>query len=646
MAMVKRLLEENTSNVYPIKDEFSVEQVTNHLWLLRKLQSLFDHAESFGPDASKFPLPPPGVDASDPEEGSRWRTQCLLMNAEVRYSFYLRLLRDWIEANGQLSSKKDWPLPPWDVAVIFYIHLLSPQRYFRDMSVEYPSLWKAKIEFPVMRLSKLKQHPYTDKASQAEWEKKFPGIPYQVFEFTDDGAPRLRHQRALDIRGYKCGSAACSGKAKMSTIHVADWAWYRLGKTHFARFCRAVFGGPVLGLWDAPLRQFGKGGFVERILSVSAEIQLPQAQARYLRFLQLMKAHESTTFVPTLDIDLIWHTHQLSPAAYENYCQVHVGQRINHDDTIKAAHRANALDVTKRKWALTFAELYLNPNDDGPNARLLQARQKTYLSKQSTMATQLSEYDDANKNVWLSLESAREKASEERTLDKSLQKQVQDAHAAARSKQSEMDRVKPRIRLFNLWKHYSRAAREQRAALQRERNAFRKQAADKQAELYARDPARTAADKEVSARQAEWDAVVRRREALRGKLLYEVTLAEAKVWDCVVMADNESGDPLGKGVFSVVPSDAQVMPPPVCGNLYITRRGEGRSEELRSDRIFTEIIAALGEGDGGAAEAVEGLMEVVEVVEAVEAVEVVVVEEGVEGEDVVEGAEGAVGGAN
>ncbi|GAB1317002.1 hypothetical protein MFIFM68171_07212 [Madurella fahalii] len=588
MALVERPNEQDAARTFPIKDEFSTEQVTNHLWLLQMFRKLFNYVESPGPYASKFPLPPSGVDASDPDEGSRWRIQCFLMNAEVRYSFYLRLLRDWIEANGLLAGKKDWPLPPWDVAVIFYIHLLSPHRYFRDMSVEYPTLWKAKIDFPLARLSKLKQFPYSDKASQLEWEKNFPGIPYHIFEFIDDGAPHLGPQRALDIHGYKCGSAKCSGKPEMRTINMAEWAWYRLGRARnptcpnckqvfsaalgntnsdFARFCRVVFGGPVFGLWDAPLRQFGKGGFVERILSVSTEIRLPQAQARYLRFLQLMKAHESTTFVPTLDIDLIWHTHQLSPAAYERYCRIHVGRLINHDDTIKATHRASALDDTKKQWALTFAELYLDPDDDSPNSRLLITRQEAYLAKHAAMTAQLSQYDDANKHLWLSLEAAREKARAEQSKGKSIQQLIWDAHSAAQRKQAEMDGVKPRLRLFNVWRSYSQAARAQRAALQEERDALRRRVADRQAELAAQDPARAAAASEAAARQAEWDDVVRRRQALQAALEAEVLVAEAEVWNCVVAADTERGDPLGKGVFSVVPSDAQIMPPPVYGNV-------------------------------------------------------------------------------
>lgn len=36
------------------------------------------------------------------------------MNAEVRYSLYLRLLEDWVVANkGKAARLDNWPLPPW-----------------------------------------------------------------------------------------------------------------------------------------------------------------------------------------------------------------------------------------------------------------------------------------------------------------------------------------------------------------------------------------------------------------------------------------------------------------------------------------------------------------------------------------------------
>jgi len=39
-----------------------------------------------------------------------------------------------------------------DVAIIFYTHLLMPQRFHEQVAEAFPELWNAEIEFPLERL--------------------------------------------------------------------------------------------------------------------------------------------------------------------------------------------------------------------------------------------------------------------------------------------------------------------------------------------------------------------------------------------------------------------------------------------------------------------------------------------------------------
>ncbi|CAG8693780.1 11996_t:CDS:2, partial [Ambispora leptoticha] len=55
---------------------------------------------------------------------------------------------------------------------------------------------------------------------------------------------------------------------------------------------------------------------------------------RYHKFINLQKDYTGTLFVPTLDIDLAWHTHVLHPSLYRNFTNKHMGRMINHDDTL------------------------------------------------------------------------------------------------------------------------------------------------------------------------------------------------------------------------------------------------------------------------------------------------------------------------
>jgi hypothetical protein len=46
-------------------------------------------------------------------------------------------------------------------------------------------------------------------------------------------------------------------------------------------------------------------------------------------FLDLMASSPASFFVPTLDIDLAWHTHQLMAKDYRSACIVHTGRVID-----------------------------------------------------------------------------------------------------------------------------------------------------------------------------------------------------------------------------------------------------------------------------------------------------------------------------
>jgi hypothetical protein len=85
--------------------------VQDHLTIMRKFKRILEDAENPGRHADRFPPPPPGV--SGQEQEGKWRVQCLLMSAEVRYARYLDMLAGWIAYYGEKAPKDQWPLPPW-----------------------------------------------------------------------------------------------------------------------------------------------------------------------------------------------------------------------------------------------------------------------------------------------------------------------------------------------------------------------------------------------------------------------------------------------------------------------------------------------------------------------------------------------------
>ncbi|KNE64858.1 hypothetical protein AMAG_10193 [Allomyces macrogynus ATCC 38327] len=83
-----------------------------------------------------------------------------------------------------------------------------------------------------------------------------------------------------------------------------------------------------------------------------------QATVRWRNLLLLLEKHRDLFMVPTLDIDLAWHTHQLHPRRYADYTLNKLGAVLNHDDTIESPRLKNGFTKTARAWASMFNEPY------------------------------------------------------------------------------------------------------------------------------------------------------------------------------------------------------------------------------------------------------------------------------------------------
>ncbi|KAJ7276641.1 hypothetical protein C8J57DRAFT_1176997 [Mycena rebaudengoi] len=93
--------------------------------------------------------------------------------------------------------------------------------------------------------------------------------------------------------------------------------------------------------------QWTRSGFFE---SAEDEAALHHAIARYHAFLDLLGPSAGSLFVPTLDIDLVWHTHQLMAANYSKDTVQYVQRFIDHDDKVEESRFASAFDMTCRAW--------------------------------------------------------------------------------------------------------------------------------------------------------------------------------------------------------------------------------------------------------------------------------------------------------
>jgi len=84
------------------------------------------------------------------------------------------------------------------------------------------------------------------------------------------------------------------------------------------------------------------------------EAFLQQAADRYRKFLNLKIRHRDALLVPSYDIDLVWHTHQLHPLLYKEDTVELLGRMFNHDDSLDDrspdSPQQNAYARTKQLW--------------------------------------------------------------------------------------------------------------------------------------------------------------------------------------------------------------------------------------------------------------------------------------------------------
>ncbi|KAG2028327.1 hypothetical protein BDR03DRAFT_1028265, partial [Suillus americanus] len=73
-----------------------------------------------------------------------------------------------------------------------------------------------------------------------------------------------------------------------------------------------------------------------------------------------MAESPASFFVPTLDIDLGWHTHQLMAFRYQNVCIALVGRYVDHDDKVEEGQLATSFDLTCRAWKDRYQVPYMH----------------------------------------------------------------------------------------------------------------------------------------------------------------------------------------------------------------------------------------------------------------------------------------------
>ncbi|RSL98792.1 hypothetical protein CDV31_012423, partial [Fusarium ambrosium] len=161
-------------------------------------------------------------------------------------------------------------------------------------------------------------------------------------------------------------------QSSLRTIHESSGAYVarrRLGVPSISRMCiRKMmsrywenFSPFALDLCGAILRQ---GIFSEKMCKIdwlhspTARETMARFCTKYERFMSIMAKNASKVAVPTLDIDLPWHTHQLTPFSYYQYTTRVAARYIRHDDKIEEGQLSEAFEWTSKEYQETYGEVY------------------------------------------------------------------------------------------------------------------------------------------------------------------------------------------------------------------------------------------------------------------------------------------------
>lgn len=79
---------------------------------------------------------------------------------------------------------------------------------------------------------------------------------------------------------------------------------------------------------------------------------------KYTRYIALVAAHPGEPAVPTLDLDLAWHTHQLTPKSYLEYTVEKTGTLVDHSDKVDEDMLSIGFEWTCRAYTKTYGEPY------------------------------------------------------------------------------------------------------------------------------------------------------------------------------------------------------------------------------------------------------------------------------------------------
>lgn len=90
----------------------------------------------------------------------------------------------------------------------------------------------------------------------------------------------------------------------------------------------------------------------------SGSTRIDLLSTRYTRFMDLQAAHPDRVAIPTVDIDLAWHTHILSPRSYAAWTLKKMGSILDHTDKMDETLLCTSFEWTCQAYMAKYSSPY------------------------------------------------------------------------------------------------------------------------------------------------------------------------------------------------------------------------------------------------------------------------------------------------
>jgi hypothetical protein len=260
-------------------------------------------------------------------------------------------------------------LPPLDILMVWHSALLNPILFYQTCGKRL--IWRIRFPWEAIHAA-IKSRDWTFELSEedtaayrnrtdlhpdlyqsfCEWDP--PAISRSYYSWEARGGNR--EKPPIPLTRFSLQDASYVGRVEepLNTVN----------KRAIAKYCEIFpkIDKELAGkLRDAVIRQ---ATFVDKmnahlwIRSPAVEGTLRRAIDRYTKFLGILARGKKFTIVPTLDVDLAWHTNQCySGLGYASTMKARVGRFINHDDTIAKETLGDGFE-TRKLWRIYYGKEY------------------------------------------------------------------------------------------------------------------------------------------------------------------------------------------------------------------------------------------------------------------------------------------------